>query len=60
MNSFNLLEHVQHFDAHNYNQNKEKEKMKEEKIQFTIFRNTCNITKRFVVILKLGTSSNKR
>ena len=48
------------FDAHNYNQNKEKEKMKEEKIQFTIFRNTCNITKRFVFILKLGTSSNKR
>ena len=48
------------FDAHNYNQNKEKEKLKEEKIQFTIFRNTCNITKRFVVILKLGTSSNKR
>ena len=28
----------------NFNQKKEKEKKKERSIQFTTFRNTCNIT----------------
>ena len=37
----------QYFDAHNPDQKKEMQKKKEENIQFTIFRNTCNITKHF-------------
>ena len=46
MNSLNSLKNVQHFDACNSNQKKEIEN-KKENIQFTTFRNTCNITKPF-------------
>ena len=45
MNELTSLKHVQHFDACNSNQKKEIEI--KESIQFTTFRNTCNITKPF-------------
>ena len=35
MNRLNSSKHEQHFDAHSSNQKKEKEKKKEENIQFT-------------------------
>ena len=41
------LKHVQHFDAHISNQEKEKEKKKEKNIQLATFRDTCDITKHF-------------
>ena len=44
MNGTNSLKHVQHFDAHNSNQNQEKERKKEENIQFITLRNACYIT----------------
>ena len=47
MNSLNSLKLVQHFNAHNSNQRKEKEIKKN--IQFTTFRCTCNSTKPFEV-----------
>ena len=48
MNRLNSLKLVQHFNAHNSNQRKEKE-IKKENIQFTTFRCTCNSTKPFEV-----------
>ena len=38
---------MQHFDASSSNWKKQKEKKKDKKIQFTTFRNICNITKFF-------------
>ena len=46
MNRFDFLEHVQHFDAHDFNQEMEKEK-KKNNILLASFQNTCNITKHF-------------
>ena len=41
------LKQMQHYDVHNFNQKKGKEKNKEENIQFTNFSNTCNLTNTF-------------
>ena len=47
MNELTSLKHVQHFHVCNSNQKKEIEI--KESIQFTTFRNTCNITKPSVL-----------
>ena len=47
MNRLNSFKHVQHFDISNSIQKKEKKKKREENIQFTTFRNMCNIATPF-------------
>ena len=47
MKRLNFFKHVQHFDISNSIQKKEKEKKREENIQFTTFRNMCNIATPF-------------
>ena len=44
MNRLNSFEQVQHFDVHPFQSKKGKGKKKVGNIQFTTFRNTCNIT----------------
>ena len=64
MNKHDSLKHVQNFDAHNSIKKKGKEKKKEENIQFTAFRNTCNITKTFQLaqgkFTEIGYDCNKK